>query len=243
MKEWDIDPLGLWAAWRAFGHDFLPNPLQHLTGENLDSAGERMLAQWDGGIYDVLHVMATAHARVEVEGRVYHKARKKVRIHAAIRGRVGAALIQRPGPADDLGGSVVVSLLDAGDVAERIIDAVPPAPPGRQRSVGISPQRMRSDEYPFQSWDPWNPTPEQQMHALDKQPRDLDLDMCFFVGPDIVENPVPSQQAQLLDIVGDGRYLARCAEPEGFRADPVDKILARAYIQGALTRAATARRG
>jgi hypothetical protein len=70
----------------------------------------------------------------------------------------------------------------------------------------------------------------------------MDLQLSFHLGPDILDDPVTTRQAQLLDVYRDGRYLVRCDDTDGFRLDPVDNVLTRAYIQGALDRAASLRR-
>jgi hypothetical protein len=258
MRE-EFEPLELWAGWRAFGREFLPNPLLRRSAEEAAAedfaqtvarAADRLAARWNDELYSALVTVAVPDARVEVIGWFGRK-RVMIRLHAAVRGTDGVLLVQKPGIDADHGGPIVLMRTPAANVGQRVVTALPPGPAGRHGAlrVGVGELKSGSDEEFYQpnSWlepnrgRPAVLTATQSIRQLNKQQRTLDLDVCVFAGPDVVDEPVPDYQAELVDIAADGRYLVRCTDRAGFSLEPADQGLVARQLQQALDHAARSR--
>lgn len=256
MRE-EFEPLELWAAWRAFGREFLPNPLLRESDTRIDDfdeavarAADRVAARWTDALYTALVTVAVPDARIEMIGWFGAK-RAMIRVHAAVRGTDGVVLLQKPGSDAEHGGTIMLLRVPAVQVGRRVITALPQAAPGRRGPLRIRPDQLTSSaEEEFHQPNSWlepmagrprTASARESIQQLNKQQRVLDADVCVFAGPDLTDQPVPDYQAQLADIAGDGRYLVRYTDRDGFSLEPADENLAAQQLQHALDRTARAR--
>ncbi|WP_164860561.1 ESX secretion-associated protein EspG [Rhodococcus sp. X156] len=149
--SWRLTPHELLTLWPVTGVARFPFPLQ--VRDTTPTLNERDLAmrhatarlQHGGLIRDgrvdadleaALRILAAARLWCTAFG--FHGTRTDgpsdlVRIRAAHAGRAGVLAVQLPGPQDDVGGDVLLRTVPNAALAESVVGALPPAPPGRER--------------------------------------------------------------------------------------------------------------
>lgn len=137
MNDWTFTDLDFMVAWRGLDRDVLPYPIECVpTAETQDgyrddveSAAARVEAQMSDNLYSALVALAMPDVRVQVRGFIGPNRERKVRIHAAVRQRVGVLLVQAE---DD---SVRMSRVGAQAVPNRVVTVLPQLRAGQGPSL------------------------------------------------------------------------------------------------------------
>lgn len=225
-NRWDFAPLEYLVGWRAFGWDQLSYPLQYRSTAPMRSdyeqecirAAASFKARFDDDLYSAFVTLGAPEARVYGCGFAGPNNARKVRIHAAARGRVGVLVVQDPGPDHHSGGTIHVSRIPVDSLAQQFVAALPPMNPGREPKVEvpvkeIGRDRSDDDEEHQGSW--LEPTrrlasPMQGLTKLTSKPRVGIGQIEVYSGPTMdLRDTGNGREMFWIDNADDGRYLAR----------------------------------
>ncbi|WP_225731390.1 MULTISPECIES: ESX secretion-associated protein EspG [unclassified Nocardia] len=234
VREWDFSPLGFTVLWRAFDRDILPYPLQYRsTHETVaeyeqawkDEAGQ-LHARLDDWLYSALGVLTQPEARVEVAGFL---GPDKLRAHAAVQRNTAVLLVQEPSGAPDSGGTVHMSIIDAEQVAPRLIALLPAVPPAS--GPGLEVARRDIEEEDDRPYRVGHRSPKEQAARFFGRPRANVVHIAAYAGPAWDNRPAPSRGFHVMDYP-DGRYLVRSGDT--LRATPAEAAGLRDNLDRAL---------
>ncbi|MGW5436678.1 ESX secretion-associated protein EspG [Nocardia asteroides] len=228
--------------WAAYGRDRLPYPLQFRTAiadfdalkRDRDRAVQTLLAKYDPAVEHALDALIHPEARVESKGFAGQDTPRIIRFFGAIKGAAGATLVQEPGPADDIGGDVVLGWGGSDQVAEAAVDALPARGPGTLAPLEIPRARIAEEDDHFEyRRDALSAV--DQLDRMFRRPRSGFGEIAAYAGGAVDARPVTPERTFWWMDYPDGRYYARTGDP--IIAEPLDRERMTAGIRQMLARA------
>ncbi|MFD9546198.1 ESX secretion-associated protein EspG [Nocardia salmonicida] len=228
--------------WAAYGRDRLPYPIQFRTDISdfdelkrfRDSAVESLLAKYDPSIERALGTLMNPDARLESKGIVGHDHPQIIRFVGAIHGDAGATLTQNPGPADDIGGDVVLTWCNADQVAEAAVAVLPERQPGTRAPLEIPRERISAEDEHFE-FRAGAVSAMDQIDRMFRRSRSGHGEIAAFAGAAPDARPATPERTFWWMDYSDGRYYARTGDP--IIAEPLDSNRMTAGIHQMLRRA------
>ncbi|MFI7191919.1 ESX secretion-associated protein EspG [Nocardia nova] len=217
--KWEFSPDEFMHVWKETDKDRYPYPMQLRSSAQWQSEAEqmswelrtRMPKGFDPDLSAALRVVANPAMSLLLIGT----RKRRVRIYAAVDTTVGVTLVQRPGPADEYGGNVVIEAGTPAIVPKIFAAVLGNLPAGRQPGLIESLDRIRTD---LDSWTGTKETTTDRMKKLLGAPRagagHIEV-KCGLQDP----RPYPPQYLSWFDVEGDGRYTYR-QQYNDFRIDP-----------------------
>ncbi|WP_280458399.1 ESX secretion-associated protein EspG [Nocardia carnea] len=229
--RWEFTPDEFMHIWKVTGRDRYPFPLSMVSAVRRESDYDRLAvelnrrfpADSDPDLDAALRVAADPETTVAL----YGSSTDPTRAYAAIDGTVGVAMLQRPGPDAETGGTIV---LRAGTpkVVPMMVDAVlGEVPKGSRPSLIDDIDRMRETDG---KWTGSAPQTADRMRRLLRAPRAGSGHIEVRRGVR-ARRPFPPGYLSWFDVRDDGRYVYR-QEYRDFRIDPMSNT----EIKGLLAR-------
>ena len=217
--KWEFTPDEFMHVWKETDKDRYPYPLQLRSSAQWQSDYDRTHSElrmrmprgFDPDLSAALRIVANPPMSLLVTGT----RKRPVRFYAGIDTTAGVTLVQRPSPADEHGGSVVVEFGSSAIVTKVFAAVLGKLPAGRHPAMIESLDRIRTD---IESWTGTKETTTDRMKKLLKARR---------AGSGHIEvrcglhdsRPYPPQYSSWFDVEGDGRYTYR-QQYNDFRIDP-----------------------
>lgn len=229
--RWEFTPDEFMHVWKVTGRDRYPFPLSMVSAVRLESDYDRLAAElnqrFPAGSDPDLDAALRVAAAPETTVALYGSHSDPIRAYAAIDSTVGVAMLQRPGPDAEAGGTIV---LRAGTpkVVPMMVDAVlGEVPRGSRPSLVDDIDRMRETDG---MWTGSTPETSDRMRRLLRAPRTgsghIEVRRGIRAG-----RPFPPGYLSWFDVRDDGRYVYR-QEYRDFRIDPMSNT----EIKGLLAR-------
>lgn len=228
--------------WRAHDRDRLPYPLQFRPSiddfdelkADRERAVESLLAKYDPFIERALAVLLDPDGRVESKGFCGEPDPRIIRFFGAVRGADGATLVQEPGPAEDIGGDVVLTYGTADEVAEATVAALPVARPGTRAPIEIRRDQIAAEDDHFE-YRRGAVSAADQLDMMFRRPRSAFGEIAAYSGGAVDARPSASVRTFWWMDYPDGRYYVRTGDP--IIAEPLDSERMTAGIRQMLQRA------
>ncbi|MEU7766196.1 ESX secretion-associated protein EspG [Nocardia sp. NPDC049190] len=235
MADWRFSGQEFEILWSAYGRDRLPYPLRYRPDDmdfadlkrQREAAVEALLGRYAADLERALDVLLEPDVRVESKAMGGAEMSTVFRFHGAVRGGIGATLVQLPGTAPDTGGDVVVSYCTASEVAERSVAALPRAPAGTHPPIEVRRADVSADrERPIR--DPYEVGIVAQLDQIFKRERLALGEITMFAGSAIDARPSFGRGFWWMDYA-DGRYYVKTGDP--IIAKPMESTAMAAEIQ------------
>ncbi|MFD0365426.1 ESX secretion-associated protein EspG [Nocardia sp. GCM10030253] len=219
MADWRFTGQEFELLWAAYGRDRLPYPLQFRPEEmdfsalkrQREAAVDALLGKYAVDLERALDVLLEPETRIELKGFDNRDPLAIYRFHGAVRGGVGATLVQLPGSASDTGSDVIVSYCTARQVAERAVAALPKMPAGTRDPLEVRREALAADrERPVRA--PYEVGLVEQLDRLFKRPRLAIGEITVFSGPALDARPGFGRGFWWMDYE-DGRYYVKTGDP------------------------------
>ncbi|MGW4089844.1 ESX secretion-associated protein EspG [Nocardia sp. NPDC004750] len=219
MADWRFTGQEFEILWSAYGRDRLPYPLQYRPEEmdfadlkrQREEAVDALLGRYAVELERALDVLLEPEVRVESKGMGGRDMSIVFRFHGAVRGQMGATLVQLPGHAPDTGGDVIVSYCAAARVAAKAVAALPKMPAGTHPPIEVRREEVTADrERPVRK--PYEVGTVARLDQIFKRER-LGLgEVTVFAGPAVDARASFGRGFWWMDYT-DGRYYVKTGDP------------------------------
>ncbi|MGQ4599236.1 ESX secretion-associated protein EspG [Nocardia sp. R6R-6] len=214
VRNWRFTALEFRTLWESTGRDVLPYPLRHqytteFRSESLrlrQDAARSLHPRIDDALLRAVEVLLAPEARVELAAFVGARRDRRLRAHAGVHYQHGAVAVQEPGPDQEQGGDVVLTLLPANAVARAVVDVFPGRGAGRSRQLQVSAEELKRPRPPVR--DAWRPTPREEFERFFTRAMTLIGHVgVYAMGSVDNRHTQGCKDFQLNDVADDGRYV------------------------------------
>jgi hypothetical protein len=241
VNNWTLSGAEFAVLWGAMDRETLPGSIGYRTHSataeqyraELERASAAVAAKLSDNLYSALVALALSEARLSVYGGIGPKLERPIRIHAAIRQRVGVLLVQSD---DD---SVAVRRVGADRVPGLLTEALPRLGPGRGRRLRarLTELRPRTDEEYLRDVSylrevgSTRPSQAQLVRRFMARERMCRGSIEIQPGPALDNRPIEGTiMLSFMDYADDGRYLVR-TEDDVITIEPVDQVALAEHIR------------
>lgn len=234
MADWRFTGQEFEILWAGYGRDRLPYPLRYRP-EDMDfadlkrqreAAVESLLGKYAVELERALDVLLDPEVRIESKGMGGVDLSTTFRFHGAVRGNAGAALVQLPGTAPDIGGDVIVNYCAASQVPKYAVAALPNTPAGKRPPIEARRDDIATDrQRPIRR--AYEVSLVEQLNKIFKRERRALGEITVFAGPAVDARPAFGRGFWWMDYE-DGRYYVETGDP--IVAKPIDSTALAAEI-------------
>ncbi|MCX5043404.1 ESX secretion-associated protein EspG [Aldersonia sp. NBC_00410] len=219
-RTWRLAALEFEILWEQFGRDRLPYPLQYRSPiesavdyqRQRRAAAQGLQTYLDETLHRAVATIADTSLWVAAYGldNLGQPGESVVRVNAGVSGGLATIAVQEPGPAEDIGGDIVLTAAPAAQLPDLLAAALPSREPGRQRGFSVQEAELRRGEGDrFLADVKISPARERVSRFLNR-PRISAGEVVAAPGVAVDARANRDMRGfQWADFAGDGRYLTR----------------------------------